>query len=106
MSIVVVFIEAETPALQKYFPTWESLGLCPFSSQDLWEGSEDAYPTDQRTEEERTSGQGHCTLISFSLFPALLLLPLVSAGKADVGSPVPWFPDSLLFLIQCPQTGE
>ena len=43
-----------------------------------WEGSEDAYLTDQRTDKEHTSGQGHCTLISFSLFPALSLLPLVS----------------------------
>lgn len=62
--------------------------LCPFSSQDLWEGSEDAYLTDQRTDKENTSGQGHCILISFSLFLALLPSGLCMVSRCRQSYPL------------------
>ena len=62
--------------------------LCPFSSQDLWEGSEDAYLTDQRTDKENTSGQGHCILISFSLFLALLPSDLCMVSRCRQSYPL------------------
>lgn len=56
--VVVTTVEAETPALQKYVPTSESFGPCPFSSQYFCEGREDDYLTDQSTDKEITSSQG------------------------------------------------